>query len=65
MSTVSEGEAQGVSDGREYEIEENKRLDKALTEAIEAAEEAGEGKLATLLRQERGSHYHKSRISRD
>jgi hypothetical protein len=54
-----------LEDEREYETEADRELGEALTDAIEAAETAGEGKLAELLRHERDSHYYKSRLFDD
>ena len=50
-----------VPDEREYKTETNADLDRALVDAIEAAEAAGDEYLAGVLANELGSHYFSTR----
>jgi hypothetical protein len=50
-----------LPDAREYAEQADADLDAALVDAIEAAEEAGNEYLATVLRNELGSHYYETR----
>lgn len=50
-----------VPDIREYETRADEELDRALVEAIEKADEAGNDYLATVLENELGSHYYSNK----
>jgi hypothetical protein len=50
-----------IPDTREYDSAENAELDRALVDAIEAADEAGDEYLVQLLSTELGSHYYETR----
>ena len=50
-----------IPDQREYDSEENADLDRALVDAIDAAETAGNDYLARQLTNELGSHYYRTR----
>lgn len=66
MATEATSDTETVlEETREYENEVDRKLEEALTDAIEAAEAADESKLAELLRHERDSHYYKSRVLDD
>lgn len=48
----------GVPDRREYDSVEDAEVDRALVDAIEAAEKADNSYLTELLQNELGSHYY-------
>lgn len=52
-----------VPDDREYQTDVDAELDAALVDAIRAAEAADNTYLATVLRNELGSHYYDSQLS--
>lgn len=57
---VNEDIAADVPSEREYESEADAELDRAMCEAIRAAEQAGDDFLARLLALETGSHYYEN-----
>lgn len=59
--TVREPVPVGIPDEREYDDEDNAELDRAMCDAIAAAEQTGDDYLTRVLANELGSHYYSTR----